>query len=56
MIIKKLISTNTRVKELATEIDLFSILKDKLQMLLTLMVSNRHFEATKKHGAQRVSL
>jgi hypothetical protein len=54
IIIKKLTSSNERVRQLATEINLLSILTDKLNLSLMTLQHSRHLETTKKFGVQKV--
>lgn len=54
LIIKKMASSNERVKELVAEIHLLSLLSEKLNLTLLVMQHNRHLETTKKSGAQKV--
>lgn len=49
-------ATNERVKQLSIEIDLMSILAEKLELTLTTMQASRHLETTKKNGVQKVNL
>jgi hypothetical protein len=53
-LIRKL-SELTVVKQLAKEVDLLSIIVERLSMSLMVMQRNRHLETTKKIGVQKVS-
>lgn len=56
LIIKKLMATNERVKQLSIKIDLLSILNEKMELTLAIMQTMRHLEMTKKNGVQKVNL
>ena len=55
LIIKKL-SAIGRVKELLREVDLMSIVTDKLEMTLAVMQRNRHLDTTKRTGVLKVKI
>lgn len=54
LIIKKLTTSSQHVKDLAAEVNLLTILSDKLNLTLMVMQHNRFLETTKKTGVTKV--